>query len=94
MSPNVGSDLRKPHVLPVYIYDRRQQKFIRDERRRNKGILCDDRLSSIFPLHNIGYKTAGPTDRNCSRMTFTVRASRIVARMHALSVTTIWTTQF
>jgi hypothetical protein len=92
MSPNGGSDLRKPHVLPVY--DQRQQKFIHDERRRNKGVRCDDRLSSIFPLHNIGYKSAGSTDRNCSRMTFTVRASRIAARMLALPVTAIWTTQF
>jgi len=71
MSPNVGSDLRKRHVFPVYVYDQRQQKFIHDERPRNKGVLCDDRLSSIFPLHNIGYKSAGSTDRNCSRITFT-----------------------
>lgn len=27
MSPNVGSDLRKPHVLPVYIYDQRQHSL-------------------------------------------------------------------
>jgi hypothetical protein len=94
MSPNVGSNLRKPHVLPVYIYERKQ-KFIHDERRRNNSAVCDDRLSSIFPLHDIGYMTAvptdRPTDRSHRRTTFTVRGSRNVAQMHALQVMTIWT---
>jgi hypothetical protein len=76
----------------IYIYEQRQQKFIHDERRRNESVRFSCRLLSIFPLCNIGYKIAGTTDRNCSKMTFAVKVLRIVARMHALLVMTIWTT--
>ena len=87
-------NIKNGSSIYIYIYDISSLRVIRDERRKNKSVLCDERLSSIFPLHNIGYKTAGPTDRIRCRMTFTVRASRIVARMHALPVMTVWKKQF